>query len=267
MSVTAPPGFRAAGLAAGIKASGRPDLAVVLNDGPATAAAGVFTANRVCAAPVTWTRQVVSGGQVRAVVLNSGCANACTGSPGLADTTATAQRLAAAVSAPAGQIAVCSTGLIGERLPMDKLLPGVDAAVAAATADGGAVAAEAIMTTDTVAKTCCVPGPGYLIGGMAKGAAMLAPGLATMLAVLTTDAAIPAAGLRRALAAAVRTTFAGSTPTAACPPTTPCWCCPAARRRRRTTVSSPGCSPPPAPTWPGRCSGMPRVPPRRSRSR
>jgi glutamate N-acetyltransferase / amino-acid N-acetyltransferase len=207
MSVTAPPGFRAAGLAVGIKESGRPDLAVVLNDGPAAAGAGVFTANRVCAAPVTWTRQVVSGGQVRAVVLNSGCANACTGPAGLADTTATARRLAAAVAAPAGQVAVCSTGLIGERLPMDRLLPGVDAAVSAATADGGAAAAAAIMTTDTVAKACRLPGPGYLIGGMAKGAAMLAPGLATMLAVLTTDAAIPVDGLRRALAAAVGTTF------------------------------------------------------------
>ena len=133
MSVTAPAGFRAAGLAAGIKASGSPDLAVVLNDGPSDAAAGVFTSNRVKAAPVLWTQQVVSGGRVRAVVLNSGCANACTGPAGFQDTHSTASGWPRGLR-PAGQVAVCSTGLIGERLPMDKLLPGVDAAVAAATA-------------------------------------------------------------------------------------------------------------------------------------
>ncbi len=207
MSVTAPAGFRAAGLAAGLKASGGADLAVVLNDGPSDAAAGVFTSNRVKAAPVVWTQQVISGGRVRAVVLNSGGANACTGPSGFQDTHQTAERIACALSVSAAQVAVCSTGLIGERLPMDKLLPGVDAAVAAATAAGGAAAADAIRTTDTVAKTCCVAGPGYLIGGMAKGAAMLAPALATMLAVLTTDAAIGAADLDIALRAAVGTTF------------------------------------------------------------
>jgi glutamate N-acetyltransferase/amino-acid N-acetyltransferase len=207
MSVTTPLGFRAAGLAAGIKESGGPDLAVVLNDGPSDAAAGVFTSNRVKAAPVLWTRQVISGGQVRAVVLNSGGANACTGPSGFQDTHRTAERIGRALSVSAAHIAVCSTGLIGERLPMSRLLPGVDAAVAAATADGGLAAADAIRTTDTVAKTCSVPGPGYLIGGMAKGAAMLAPALATMLVVLTTDASLPAAGLDRALRAAVRMTF------------------------------------------------------------
>jgi glutamate N-acetyltransferase/amino-acid N-acetyltransferase len=207
MSVTAPCGFRAAGVSAGIKESGAPDLAVVINDGPSDAVAGVFTTNRVQAAPVLWTRQVVSGGRVRAVVLNSGGANACTGPPGFADTHHTAERLAKVLSASPGEIAVCSTGLIGERLPMDRLLPGVDAAVAAADASGGAAAADAIRTTDTVPKQCQVAGPGYTIGGMAKGAAMLAPALATMLAVLTTDADLPAADLARALRHAVRVTF------------------------------------------------------------
>jgi glutamate N-acetyltransferase / amino-acid N-acetyltransferase len=209
MSVTSAAGFRAAGVKAGIKESGQPDLAVVINDGPSHAAAGVFTANRVQAAPVLWTRQVIAGGLVRAVVLNSGGANACTGPDGFADTHHTAERLAAALAVSAGEIAVCSTGLIGERLPMDRLLPGVDAAAgaAAASADGGLAAADAIRTTDTVPKTCEVSGPGYTIGGMAKGAAMLAPALATMLAVLTTDADLSAAGLDAALQQAVGVTF------------------------------------------------------------
>ena len=207
MSVTAAAGFRAAGVKAGIKESGQPDVAVVINDGPSHAAAGVFTSNRVQAAPVIWTRQVVAGGLVRAVVLNSGGANACTGPGGFADTHHTAGRLAGVLGVSAGEIAVCSTGLIGDRLPMDRLLPGVDAAAAAAAADGGLTAADAIRTTDTVPKTCEVPGPGYTVGGMAKGAAMLAPGLATMLAVLCTDADLPASGLRAALNEAVGVTF------------------------------------------------------------
>jgi glutamate N-acetyltransferase / amino-acid N-acetyltransferase len=207
VSVTAPAGFRAAGVAAGLKASGQPDVAVVLNEGPSDAAAGVFTANRVKAAPVLWTQQVVSGGRVRAVVLNSGGANACTGPAGFADTHHTAERMAKVLSASAGEIAVCSTGLIGERLPMDLLLPGVDAAVAAASADGGGAAADAIRTTDTVPKTCCVRGAGYTIGGMAKGAGMLAPALATMLVVLTTDADLPGADLDAALREATAVTF------------------------------------------------------------
>jgi glutamate N-acetyltransferase/amino-acid N-acetyltransferase len=207
MSVTAAAGFRAAGVKAGIKQSGQPDVAVVINDGPSHAAAGVFTSNRVQAAPVIWTRQVVAGGLVRAVVLNSGGANACTGPDGFADTHHTAERLAGVLGVSAGEIAVCSTGLIGDRLPMDRLLPGVDAAAAAAAADGGLAAADAIRTTDTVPKTCEVPGPGYMVGGMAKGAAMLAPGLATMLAVLCTDADLPASGLRAALNEAVGVTF------------------------------------------------------------
>jgi glutamate N-acetyltransferase / amino-acid N-acetyltransferase len=207
VTVTAPLGFRAAGVAGGLKESGDKDVAIVINDGPSAAAAGVFTANRVKAAPVLWSQQVLSGGHVRAVVLNSGGANACTGPAGFQDTHKTAEHLAGALKISAGEVAVCSTGLIGERLPLDRLLGGVDAAVAAASAEGGVAAADAIRTTDTVAKTCSVQGTGYLIGGMAKGAAMLAPALATMLAVLTTDADLTSAELGQALREAVRTTF------------------------------------------------------------
>ena len=211
MSVTAPLGFRAAGVVAGLKESGDPDVAVVVNDGPSRAAAAVFTSNRVQAAPVTWTRQVVSGGRVRAVVLNSGGANACTGPRGFQDTHATAERLAAAIEDSPGEMAVCSTGLIGERLPMDKLLPGVDAAVAAVSRAGGLNAADAIRTTDTVVKISFrsgqAPSAAYTIGGMAKGAGMLSPALATMLCVLTTDADLTAAELDSALRSAVAETF------------------------------------------------------------
>jgi glutamate N-acetyltransferase/amino-acid N-acetyltransferase len=212
LSVTAPLGFRAAGVAAGLKQTGQPDVAVVLNDGPSRSAAAVFTGNRVQAAPVTWTRQVVSGGRVRAVVLNSGGANACTGPAGFQDTHATAEHLAAAINArgedaSAGEIAVCSTGLIGERLPMDKLLPGVSTAVAEASRAGGLAAADAIRTTDTVVKIAFRRPDGYSIGGMAKGAGMLAPGLATMLCVLTTDADLESAQLDAALRNATAVTF------------------------------------------------------------
>ncbi len=207
MSVTAPQGFRACGVAAGIKNSGKPDVAVVINEGPSAAAAGVFTSNRVKAAPVRWSQQVLADGQVRAVVLNSGSANACTGQAGYGDTEQTAEHLAGLLNVRAAQIAVCSTGLIGERLPMQQLLVGIDAATAGASPTGGQAAATAIMTTDTVPKTTQVKGSGYTIGGMAKGAAMLAPALATMLVVLTTDAEIPATDLNKALRAAVRTTF------------------------------------------------------------
>ena len=218
MSVTAPLGFRAAGVAAGLKQSGGRDVAVVINDGPSRAAAAVFTSNRVHAAPVKWSRQVVSGGRVRAVVLNSGGANACTGPLGFQDTHATAERLAAAIGDSAGEIAVCSTGLIGERLPMDKLLPAVDAAVAEADRGGGVHAADAIRTTDTVVKIAFrrlrspggrPPGPPdeYTIGGMAKGAGMIAPALATMLCVLTTDADLSAGELEAAVRSATSETF------------------------------------------------------------
>jgi glutamate N-acetyltransferase/amino-acid N-acetyltransferase len=207
VSVTAPLGFRAAGVAAGIKESGQPDVAVVINDGPSRAAAAVFTANRVQAAPVQWTRQVVAGGRVRAVVLNSGGANACTGPLGFQDTHSTAEHLAGAIEDSAGEIAVCSTGLIGERLPMSRLLAGVDEAVAKASRAGGLSAADAIRTTDTVVKIAFRREDGYALGGMAKGAGMLAPALATMLCVLTTDADLSSAELDSALRTATALTF------------------------------------------------------------
>jgi glutamate N-acetyltransferase / amino-acid N-acetyltransferase len=207
LSVTAPQGFRAAGVVAGLKRCGERDVAVVINDGPSRAAAAVFTTNRVQAAPVKWTRQVVSGGRVRAVAANSGGANACTGPQGFQDAHATAERLAAALQDSAGEIAVCSTGLIGERLPMDKLLPAVDAAVAEADRGGGVHAADAIRTTDTVVKIAFRREDGYTIGGMAKGAGMLAPALATMLCVLTTDADLGPEELDLALRSATAVTF------------------------------------------------------------
>ena len=213
--VTSPKGFRAAGVAAGIKASGAPDLALVVNDGPDATAAGVFTRNRVKAAPVLWSQQVLRGGVLRAVVLNSGGANACTGPAGFQDTHATAERTAASLRGPgvarlglgAGEVAVCSTGLIGERLPMPAVLSGVDSAARGLSRDGGGRAAEAIMTTDTRPKTVTVAGSGYTVGGMAKGAGMLAPALATMLCVLTTDAVASTSVLREALGEACRVTF------------------------------------------------------------
>jgi glutamate N-acetyltransferase/amino-acid N-acetyltransferase len=214
MTVTTPKGFRASGVAAGLKSGGGPDVAVVVNDGPDATVAGVFTANRVKAAPVMWSQQVLKGGVVRAVVLNSGGANACTGTQGFRDTHATAEHAASVLrggSKPLmvgpGDIAVCSTGLIGELLPMDKLLPGVTAAVKALKTDGGAAAADAIMTTDTVAKNAVFHGEGWSIGGMAKGAGMLAPALATMLVVLTTDAVAGSETLDAALREATRLTF------------------------------------------------------------
>ncbi|WP_432975385.1 bifunctional glutamate N-acetyltransferase/amino-acid acetyltransferase ArgJ [Dactylosporangium sp. CA-233914] len=215
MSVTAPKGFRASGVAAGIKAvAGALDVALVVNDGPDTTAAAVFTSNRIKAAPVLWSQQVLRAGIVRAVILNSGGANACTGPAGFQDTHATAEHTAAVLSGRAsrfpvgaGDVAVCSTGLIGERLPLPKLLAGVDAATRALSRDGGAEAAQAIMTTDTVAKTAVHSGQGFTVGGMAKGAGMLAPGLATMLVVLTTDAVADATTLDTVLREATAVTF------------------------------------------------------------
>ena len=207
MSTTYPKGFRATGLAAGLKQSGKPDVALVVNDGPLDAAAGVFTSNRVKAAPVLWSEQVVKGGRVQAVILNSGGANACTGSPGFQDAHATAEATAAALGTGAARIAVCSTGLIGIRLPMAKLLAGVEKAAVELSEDGGTAAAEAIRTTDTVAKTATHDGSGFAVGGMAKGAGMLAPTLATMLAVVTTDAVADSATLDAVLREATRTTF------------------------------------------------------------
>ncbi|MFF8372303.1 bifunctional glutamate N-acetyltransferase/amino-acid acetyltransferase ArgJ [Streptomyces lydicus] len=226
MSITAAKGFTAAGIAAGIKENGNPDLALVVNTGPRLAAAGVFTSNRVKAAPVLWSEQVLKGGRLSAVVLNSGGANACTGPKGFQDTHATAEKVAASLNTAgydetgghdAGGVAVCSTGLIGLLLPMDKVLPGVDKAVSQLSPHGGEKAALAIKTTDSVHKTAQVTvedptagpeaGAGWTVGGMAKGAGMLAPGLATMLVVLTTDADLPAEDLDAALRSATRTTF------------------------------------------------------------
>jgi glutamate N-acetyltransferase/amino-acid N-acetyltransferase len=208
MSVTAASGFRAAGVAAGLKRSGGRDVALVVNDGPSDAAAAVFTRNRVQAAPVLWSRQAIADGRLRAVVLNSGGANACTGPAGFADTHATAECVATALDIGAGDVAVCSTGLIGERLPMDALLAGVTRAAAALDRDGGPNAADAIRTTDTVAKQAVqVHADGWTVGGMAKGAGMLAPALATMLSVITTDAAVSSDRLDVVLHDAVRRTF------------------------------------------------------------
>jgi glutamate N-acetyltransferase / amino-acid N-acetyltransferase len=206
MSVTTPAGFRAAGVAAGLKDTGR-DVALVVNDGPLAAAAGVFTANRVKAAPVLWSEQVLIGGLVRAVVLNAKYANACTGAPGFAITHATAELVAHALGIGAGEVAVCSTGKIGEPPPIEALQSGVTTCVAALSDTGGADAADAIRTTDTVTKQTLVEAEGWCVGGMAKGAGMLAPALATMLCVITTDAVAEAGDLDRALRAATRVTF------------------------------------------------------------
>ncbi|MFE3326356.1 bifunctional glutamate N-acetyltransferase/amino-acid acetyltransferase ArgJ [Streptomyces sp. NPDC059176] len=208
MTVTAAQGFTAAGVAAGIKQNGNPDLALVVNNGPRRAAAGVFTSNRVKAAPVLWSEQVLKGEEVSAVVLNSGGANACTGPQGFQDTHATAEKVAEVLEGhSAGEIAVASTGLIGVLLPMDKLLPGIEKAAAELSVHGGEKAAIAIKTTDTVHKTAVFTGDGWTVGGMAKGAGMLAPGLATMLVVLTTDADVDSATLDDALRDATRLTF------------------------------------------------------------
>ncbi len=217
--VTAPAGFRATGIAAGIKKSGALDLALVFNEGPDYAAAGVFTRNQVKAAPVLWSQQVLTTGRLRAVLLNSGGANACTGALGFQDTHATAEAVAAALSewgTETGpiEIAVCSTGLIGDRLPMDRVLAGVTEIVheLGGGLTGGEEAARAIMTTDTVPKQVALhhspdSGQNWTVGGMAKGAGMLAPSLATMLVVLTTDAVADAEALNTALRRATAKTF------------------------------------------------------------
>lgn len=209
--VTAPAGFTAAGITAGLKASGNPDLAIVRNDGPLKHVAAVFTSNRVAAAPVHWSRQVVTDGRADAVLLNSGGANACTGPEGFANTHTSAEHTAKVLGISSGDVVVCSTGLIGEQLPMDKIIPGIDAAAAALGSgsefDGGGAAAAAIMTTDTVSKQAVFTGTGYTIGAMAKGAGMLAPGLATMLVVITTDAVVEPAALEAALRGATKVSF------------------------------------------------------------
>ncbi|MBV9059296.1 MAG: bifunctional glutamate N-acetyltransferase/amino-acid acetyltransferase ArgJ [Pseudonocardiales bacterium] len=209
MSVTAASGFRAAGVAAGIKSSGALDLALVVNDGPATAAAGVFTRNQVKAAPVLWSQQVLTSQRLRAIVLNSGGANACTGPGGFQDTHATADQVAMALDCGAAEVAVCSTGLIGERLPLDALLSGIDKAATALadTPEAGLAAATAVLTTDNVPKQAEVSASGWTVGGFAKGAGMVAPSLATMLCVLTTDAAVSGPALNAVLRRATNETF------------------------------------------------------------
>ncbi len=207
MSVTRAAGFLASGLAAGLKSTGGRDLALVLNTGPDYTAAGVFTSNRVKAAPVLWSQQVLSDGGLRAVILNSGGANACTGPDGFADTHRTAELVADAVGVGAVDVAVCSTGLIGVRLPMGKMTAGINSLVPLLSDDGGQAAAEAIMTTDSVPKQAIFADEGWSIGGMAKGAGMLAPGLATMLVVLTTDAVVDQDLLHDQLASACRRSF------------------------------------------------------------
>jgi glutamate N-acetyltransferase/amino-acid N-acetyltransferase len=213
MSVTKPSGFTASGVAAGLKSSGRKDVALVVNTGPKAHSAAVFTTNRFAAAPVIWCRQILSGGDGRVVVLNSGGANACTGTAGFIDTHVTAEIVASELSRlgdgefGAGEVFVCSTGLIGERLNMTALEAGVKSAISHLSPDGGIMAAEAIMTTDTKYKVAAVNGHGYAIGGMAKGAGMLAPGMATMLSVITTDADVEPKFLQQALNLATSQTF------------------------------------------------------------
>ncbi|WP_288296086.1 bifunctional glutamate N-acetyltransferase/amino-acid acetyltransferase ArgJ [uncultured Bifidobacterium sp.] len=210
MSVTFAKGFRAAGVEAGISAvDGKKDLALVVNDGPLAAMAGVFTPNRFCAAPVQWTRGVVADGHAKAVILNSGGANACTGQAGYDQSAATAATVAELLGCTPDDVAVCSTGLIGELLPLDNVLAGAAAAHAALadTAQAGADAAHAIMTTDTKPKTVELEGNGYRIGGMVKGSGMIAPQLATMLCVITTDAVVTAGQMQAALAVGVDTSF------------------------------------------------------------
>jgi glutamate N-acetyltransferase/amino-acid N-acetyltransferase len=210
MSVTHPAGFVAAGAAIGLKSSGKKDFALVVNTGPTYDSASVFTSNRCKANPVLWSEQVVKDGVVRAVVLNSGGANCYTGPEGFQTTHQVAEEVGKVVGIASGDVVVCSTGLIGLVNDRQTLLDGVHTLGAQLRPDGGNDAAEAIMTTDTVSKQVVVPGPdgaGWSIGGMAKGAGMLAPALATMLVVITTDAVVPAADLDAALRAATRVSF------------------------------------------------------------
>jgi glutamate N-acetyltransferase / amino-acid N-acetyltransferase len=207
MTVTTPAGFRASGVTAGLKPSGTPDMALIVNDGPRFAAAGVFTSNRCKANPVLWSEQALKDGVARAVVVNSGGANCYTGAAGFQSTHATAEEVAAGLGIGAVDVQVGSTGMIGLLNDRDLLLSGARAALDTLSADGGPQAAEAIRTTDTVTKQVAVAGDGFTVGGIAKGAGMLAPGLATMLVYLTTDADVDADTCDRALRSATRTTF------------------------------------------------------------
>ncbi len=207
MSVTAAKGFLASGVRAGLKKSGNPDLALVQNLGPLKSAAAVFTSNRALANPVLWSKEVIKDGLLEAVVLNSGGANCYTGAQGFQTTHATAEAVAEALDVSSSDVLVCSTGLIGDQLDRDKVLAGVATAAGELSPTGGPAAAEAIMTTDSVFKQATATANGFTIGGMAKGAGMLAPGLATMLVVITTDAALTSAELDSALREATRLTF------------------------------------------------------------
>lgn len=207
MSVTAAKGFLASGVTAGLKRSGGLDLALIVNRGPRQAAAAVFTRNRAKANPILWSERVIADGIASAVVLNSGGANCFTGTEGFQTAHATAEAAATVLGVSAGDVLVCSTGLIGEQLNRERVLAGVRNAAESLDSGGGLAAAQAIMTTDTVPKTATVRGNGWVVGGIAKGAGMLAPGLATMLVVLTTDADLPAGLLDGALRFAVAVTF------------------------------------------------------------
>jgi glutamate N-acetyltransferase/amino-acid N-acetyltransferase len=207
VTVTYPQGFEAAGVAVGLKSTGKPDLALVVNRGPLQSGAAVFTSNRAKANPIIWSQQAIADGTVSAIVLNSGGANCFTGAEGFQTTHLTAEAVAEALEVSAGDVLVCSTGLIGDQLDRTKLLPGVVSAAAALSPDGGEAASLAIMTTDSVPKTATRERDGWRIGGMAKGAGMLAPGLATMLVVITTDAVLDAGQLDAALRRATRVSF------------------------------------------------------------
>ncbi len=207
MTVTAPKGFRASGVAAGLKSTGAKDVALVVNDGPRYDSASVFTANRCKANPVLWSQEVVKDGTVKAVILNSGGANCYTGAEGFQTTHAVAEQTATGLGIGAIDVVVCSTGLIGLKNNREDLVSGVEHAVMVLSSDGGTDAAEAIMTTDSVSKQVVVEGSGWSVGGMAKGAGMLAPQLATMLVVLTSDAVVDAADADVALRAATRVSF------------------------------------------------------------
>ncbi len=207
MSVTHPAGFTACGVPAGLKSTGAKDMALVVNEGPRFDSASVFTSNRCKANPVLWSEEAVKDGTVRAVVLNSGGANCYTGAEGFQTTHAVAEKVAEGLGIGAVDVVVCSTGLIGLTNPRENLLHGVEECVAALHEDGGPEAAEAIMTTDSVSKQVVVQRDGWSVGGMAKGAGMLAPQLATMLVVLTTDAEADADALDTALRAATRVSF------------------------------------------------------------
>jgi glutamate N-acetyltransferase/amino-acid N-acetyltransferase len=188
MSVTGAKGFKASGVSAGLKKSGKKDVALIFNQGPNFDAAAVFTTNKVKAAPVIWTQEVIKNKKLKAVVLNSGGANACTGPDGFADTHKTAEYVAELLSIGAIEVGVCSTGLIGNRLNMPNLIKGIEQAHQDLKVDGGDDAAEAIITTDSHKKTSQIEFNGWNIGGIIKGAGMLAPDMATMLCVITTDA-------------------------------------------------------------------------------